>query len=337
LARAPQAGIVRDRRVAAVISTKIQREKRRPCADGRRAAVLLAALALGGCSARHFAAARVAEVLAAGGSGWGADDDPQLVGEALPFALKTYESLLAELPDHPGLLLATCRGFVSYAAGWVEAEADAVEADSYASAAAARTRARKLHLRGRDYCLRALERRWPGLPERLSIDPAQALAAATHFDAELLYWTGAAWGSAIALGADRPELVGDLPIVRALFERVIALDEGFDRGAAHEAMIALDARPAAMGGSEDRARRHYDRAVALSGGLRASPHVAWARSWALARQDRTEFRAALERALAVDTNASPSDRLANALAQQRARLLLSRIDDLLLDDSGSTE
>jgi predicted anti-sigma-YlaC factor YlaD len=314
-----------------------EREKRRPRAGGRTAAVLVATFALSGCSARHFAAARVAEALAAGGSGWGSDDDPQLVGEALPFALKTYESLLAELPDHPGLLLATCRGFVSYAAGWVEAEADAAEADSFERATEARTRARKLHLRGRDYCLRALERRRPGLPARLSIDPANALAAATRSDADLLYWTGAAWGSAIALGADRPELVGDLPIVRALFERVIALDESYDRGAAHEAMIALDARPAAMGGSEERAQMHYERAVALSGGLRASPHVAWAWSWALARQDRTEFRAALERALAVDANASAPDRLANALAQRRARLLLSRIDDLLLDDSGSTE
>lgn len=318
-------------------SEQIQREEIRPRGEWRTAAVLLATLALSGCSARHFAAARVAEALAAGGSGWGSDDDPQLVGEALPFALKTYESLLVELPDHSGLLLATCRGFVSYASGWVEAEAEAAEADSYERAEAARQRARKLHLRGRDYCLRALDRRWPGLAERLSIEPAKALAPATRADADLLYWTGAAWGSAIALGADRPELVGDLPIVRALFERVISLDEQYDRGAAHEAMIALDARSATMGGSEERARLHYDRAITLSGGLRASPHVAWAWSWALARQDRTEFRAALERALAVDAGASAPDRLANVLAQQRARLLLSRIDDLLLDSSGSTE
>lgn len=318
-------------------STESRAASRRPGGGRRTASILLAALALAGCSARRFAAARVADALAAGGAGWGTDDDPQLVGEALPFALKTYESLLAELPERTNLLLATCRGFVSYAAGWVEPEAEAAETDSYAKSIELRTRARRLHLRGRDYCARALAVGRPDLPGRLARDPAPALASTKRADVELLYWTGAAWGSAIALGADHPELVGDLPIVRALFERVLAIEDGFDRGSAHEAMIALDARPAAMGGSEERARRHYERAVALSGGLRASPHVTWARSWALARQDRTEFRAALERALAVNVDASPDDRLANLLAQQRARLLLSRIDDLLLDDSSPAE
>ena len=40
-----------------------------------------------------------------------------------------------------------------------------------------------------------------------------------------------------------PELVADLPAVRALIERAVGLDEGFEGGALHEALIVLDAMP----------------------------------------------------------------------------------------------
>jgi predicted anti-sigma-YlaC factor YlaD len=291
-------------------------------------AMLALALLVAGCSPRRFAAARVADALAAGGSGWGTDDDPAVVGAALPFALKTYESLLAEVPDKPNLLVATCRGYVSYATGWVEAEAERLEASDFERARRERQRALKLNLRARDYCLRALDLRWPGIREKLARDPAAALRTAKRRDVELLYWTGAAWGAAIGLGLDRPELVADLPAVRALFERALALQPDFDRGALHEAMIPVESVSELLGGSPARAREHFERAVELSGGLRVSPYVAWARGVPVARQDRAEFRRALEAALAVDPEASPADRLANHLARERAERLLARADDL---------
>ena len=87
-----------------------------------------------------------------------------------------------------------------------------------------------------------------------------------------------------------------------------------------------------MGGSAERARAHYDRAIALSGGLRASPYVTWARSSAVARQARREYRETLEKALAIDPDASPPDRLLNLVSQRRARTLLERIDDFFFTD-----
>jgi predicted anti-sigma-YlaC factor YlaD len=55
----------------------------------------------------------------------------------------------------------------------------------------------------------------------------------------------------------------------------------------------------------------------------------------LPQQKRAEFIALLERALAVDVERQPRLRLENALAQQYARYLLDRVDDLFLD-GGST-
>ena len=81
------------------------------------------ALAATGCSVRTMAVKSLADSLAAGGDVWASDEDPELVRDALPFALKTYESLLAEAPHHQGLLLATCAGFTQYASAFVEGEA----------------------------------------------------------------------------------------------------------------------------------------------------------------------------------------------------------------------
>ena len=85
--------------------------------------------------------------------------------------------------------------------------------------------------------------------------------------------------------------------------------------------------PAAIGGSEEKARSYYERAVELSGGLKASTHLALATTVSVANQDLDEFRELVEEALAVDVDADPSSRLMNVLAQQRAKWLLEHLDD----------
>jgi len=112
--------------------------------------------------------------------------------------------------------------------------------------------------------------------------------------------------------------------------RALALDEGYEHGAIHTAMISLEALPAAMGGSPQRAREHFERAVELSDGMLAAPYVTFAASVSVARQDRDEFVRLLNAALAIDPDALPSERLANLISRQRARLLLDRVDDLFL-------
>lgn len=296
-----------------------------------------AALLLGGCSISSFAAARVGTALTASGSSWSAEDDPELVREALPFALKTMESLAAEAPRHAGLRLGLCRGYVGYAGGFLEPDAEAIEGQSFERARQIRLRAERLYLRAFRYCQQALDLGWKGAGADLEGAPAVVAAALARVSlpgVETLYWTGVAWGSAISLGLDHPDRVVQLPTVRAIFERALALDDGFDRGSLHEAMIVLDSMPAMMGGSAERAKAHFEKAVAMSGGRRASPYVTWARSSAVARQARREYRETLEKALAIDPDAFPSDRLLNLISQGRARVLLARTDELFFVDEG---
>ncbi len=291
----------------------------------------LVGLQAAGCSIRGLAINALAKSLAGSGDVYASDEDPELVRDALPFALKTMETLLAEKPDHPGLLLSACKGFTQYAYAFIETDGEALEDDDYEAALAAYDRALDMYLRGRDYCLRALELRSPGARRRLEVEPQAALAGLGREDVPLLFWTGAAWGSAISLGKDRPEITVDLGAVRALVRRALELDEGFERGSVHDVMMVLESLPAAMGGSLERARRHFDRAVELSGGRRASLFVSWAEGVSVAEQDRAEFDRLLATALAIDADAEPSNRLANIIAQRRAVRLRERADRLFLD------
>jgi predicted anti-sigma-YlaC factor YlaD len=257
--------------------------------------------------------------------------DPELVGAALPFALKTIESLLQEAPEHQGLLLAACSGFTQYSYAFVETKAIEIENDDYLEAERQKNRALKLYLRARDYCLRSIEVDHPDLTVRLQRAPHEAARELGAEETELVYWTGASWGKVISAGLHRPEIVADVQVVQALMARALELDERYSDGAIHEALISLEALPETMGGSPERARQHFERAVELSHGTSAGAYVSLASSIAVSEQNRREFVDLLEKALAVDPDDEPSRRLANIVAQQRAQMLLDRADDLFLE------
>lgn len=296
--------------------------------------ILVFALGSSGCSVRKIAVNKLADTLSGGGDSFASDDDPELIRDALPFALKTQEMLLAEAPEHGGLLVATCKGFTTYAFGFVQLEADYLELESYRAAQEQRERAFKLYGRALGYCFRALELRWPGIEARLRSRAETAVKdLGGADDLEALYWTAMAWGARISVGLDRPEVVVHLPAARALLERCLELDEDWGQGTLHDSMITVEALPETMGGSEERARQHLERAVELSGDQRAGPYVTWAGSISVRKQDKEEFRTMLEKALAIDPDgpeARPTDRLANRVFQKRARFLLDQIDDLFL-------
>ena len=311
-----------------------------PCSSRRRAwlgaiaALLL--LATTSCSVRKFAVNEIGNSIARGNELFTADDDPELVRDALPFGLKTMEMLLAESPRHPGLLLAATQGFTQYAYAFVQMDADLAGAADYEKITALRDRALKLYLRARGYGLRGLEIRHKGITQQLSLTPEAAVKGITLKEQPILFWTAAAWGSAVGLGRDRPELMADIPAVRALMQRALELDENFGGGAIHEAMIALDALPRDLGGSPEHARQHFERAVAISNGARPGPYVTLAETIEVQRQDRAAFERLLQQALAIDPEKKPSARLETLMMQRKARALLARADELFFDSGETT-
>ena len=294
-----------------------------------RACVLAAALAVTtGCSLKTMAVKTVANTLSDTGDVFTRDDDPELIRDATPFALKLYESLLESVPEHVPLLISTCGSFTQYGYAFLEAEADGLDASRRAEAVALRERALKHYLRGRAYCLRAADvRLGKGTSAALLQDPVKAVAKARKDDVPLLYWTAASWGAAISLGIDRPDLAVDFPSVRALADRAMALDPNWNKGAIHELMITLDSLPEALGGNAARAREHFKTAVELQKGLYPGPYVSLATGVSVPSQDRAEYERLLNEALAIDPEKDPSNRLVTLIYQRRARVLLERVDE----------
>lgn len=308
---------------------------RRPTSGLCLAASLLAA----GCSLRSVAVDTVGDALASGESVYESEEDLELVGSALPFGLKLTESLLTESPRHHGLLLTACRGFTTYAYAFVAYDAERLADEDLDRARALRLRARRLFLRGAGYGVRALESHYPGLERGLLADPAGAVArigpAHAARDVPVLYWTAAALGLAVSVSKDDAAMLARLPEVDALLDRALQLDEGWQHGALHEFKLTVAGARAAPA-SRTAIDAHYRRALALSQGSSPGLFVAYAEAVAMPAQDKAAFRDLLERALAIDPDRRPSDRLSTLVSQRRARWLLGRIDDLILGDAGAT-
>lgn len=293
--------------------------------------IVLAALllALNGCSVRQLAVDRLGDAISQGGGAFATDDDPDLIRAAAPFSLKLIESLLDESPRHKGLLLAGARGFTQYGYAFLQQEAEESELHDIPRARRLEDRARRLYRRARDYGLRGLAVRRPDFVRDLHNDPGRALAAVSAAEVPLLYWTAASWGALIGLSKGKPDILGELPIVEAMMDRALELDESFDGGAIHTFMIGFEAvRQGAAGDPTVRARQHFDRAMELSRGADAAPLLALAEAVCVPQQRRAEFEALLHQALRIDTDRSSENRLANVVAQRRARWLLSRTEHL---------
>jgi len=298
---------------------------------------LLLALSIAGCSIKRMAINGVANALAGqSGSGEGnvylTDEDPVLVGEALPFSLKLMETILQETPEHEGLLVATATGFVSYAEMWVLRPSRYLEDTDYYAAMAKRTRATKLFLRARDYAGRALNLKYPGITERLRQSPEEAVLEFEADDVPAVYWYTAALGRAISTDPSDAELLVQGRTIQATLARCLELDESWNNGALHELQMGI---PEQLGGSPEKAEAAYERAMELNEGRSVGPMVALAESVLVPRQDREGFERILNQVLEFDSEQYRENRLVNILAQQHAEWLLGKTDDFFWMDSGS--
>ncbi len=290
-------------------------------------AVCLALVTLPGCS---LVVNKLGNALSGSTSStFASDDDPELVAAAVPFGLKTYEALLAQSPKHRGLLLAACSGFTQYSYAFVQDQADYVEAQDLARATEMRARAKKLYLRAVDYGMRGLDLDMPGFRQRIRKDPDVLLAKATKKHVPLLYYTAAAWAAAFALDVTDSELSVNQTPIEKMMHRALALDEAWGDGSIHDFFISWEAGHVSAGGTIEKALEHYERSKQLSAGKRVSPLLSYAESVLLSQQKKKEFVDVLNEVLQFDISKSPPDqKLANVIAQRRAKWLLSRVDEL---------
>ncbi|MDR2177903.1 MAG: TRAP transporter TatT component family protein [Treponema sp.] len=293
---------------------------------------LILVLAGSACSINRMATRAIADALTGSGSSavFTGDDDPQLVADAIPFAIKMYEALLARAPDHEGLILTTGSLFVMYANAFVQGPLEFLPVPRYEERRAGQERAKKLYLRGVDILRNGLERKYPGAGAA-SVEGgtlAPYLAKMKKDDVPLLYWIAGGTLSAFSLDPFDYELARRVPDSMAYAGRAYELDPDFNSGALDDFYIlAYASLPPAMGGAPDRAALHFERALEKSGGTLAGPYVSYAQAVAIPAQDYDSFRSCLRKALDIDVDADRENRLVNILSRRKALALLERAGD----------
>lgn len=303
-------------------------------------ALLLLSMTQTGCSIRTLALRGAADALSGTGGGFGTEDDPAMVRDAAPFGLKTMESLAQALPDHRPLRLSMASGFAQYAYAFVNQDSDRLEDTNVAQGRELAARARRLYLRARDYALDGLNIGHAGAKAALLGGDQAAwkstLATMQVEDVPFLYWTGASWALAVSTAKDDPKLIGDLGVIGLIMTRALELDESYDEGAIHEFFVTFDAARGEMqGGGPAKSKEHLDKAQAQCKGTKLGALISYAEGVLVQKQQKAEFVALLKKVL--DANVHVDDpnwrknRLANLIAQARARWLMSKLSDLFAE------
>jgi len=283
--------------------------------------------AFSSCSINKLAMNAVADALTGDGSSdvFTGDPDPQLVGDALPFAIKMYESLLSSNPNHEGLMLTTGSLFVMYANAFVQGPAEMLPRSEWEAREAALARSKQLYLRGYGILYNALDQKFTNFKkatvEKGTIQPL--LKKCKKEDVSLLYWAVAGGLSAYSIDILDYELSANIPQWGAMIQRAYELDPNYSTAALDEFFILYYASlPELLGGNMERAEYHYKLALEKTKGNSAGAYVSYAQAVCVPAQNYDTFKDCLEKALAIDPNKDTSTRLVNIITQKKARWLL---------------
>jgi len=284
---------------------------------------LLAALLCLNCSVNTL----VANALTGEGSSavFTGDSDPQLVGDAIPFAIKMYEALLDSTPKHQGLMLVTGSMFVMYANAFVQGPAEMLPVQEWQAREEGLKRAKQFYLRGNVILYRALNEKYRGFSAAAAQEDTfqTFLKKCKKQDAGLLYWAVASGLAAFSLDIFDFNLAGRIPEWKLMIERAYELDPDYGGATLDEFLILFyGSLPELLGGDKERAKLHFQRALEKTKGQSAGAYVSYAQSICIPAQDYETFKDCLEKALAIDPDANVSTRLVTIISQRKARWLL---------------
>lgn len=267
--------------------------------------VILALLPLGGCisiSANDFTAAMLDH------------NDPELVERAMPTFMLLADGIIHDDPDDEDKLMGGARLYSSYASAFVKNPDQLL-----LLTARARTYAEKAVCEYRKELCDLASLPFDRFQKRL------ALARKRHVP--MLHSYALTWAIWIQARSSDWNAVAELAKVKAIMQRVVALDEAHDHGSSHLYLGIMESLvPPALGGRPEVAKRHFDRALELSKGRDLTVKLEYARRYARMTFDRKLHDRLLQDVLATPTEAAGYT-LSNTLAKREAKKLLQSADD----------
>ena len=303
----------------------------------RFALVLVLIAASTGCDLGKITVSTTAKVLVRAQPALQQESDYELARQAIPGALKTVEGFWVVDPGNKNLIKILTEGYCQYGTAFVEDDWEAAQLNKDLRAVDYNNeRSTKIFSRCLNYALLTLGKRWQ---RDLFADDA-TLKALLQDDGKAgkrfaMMYAGFALGSIINHNLTRVDLLGYLPTVEAILNRVVELDQKkLPKDLAHAALpyVALGmihtGRPAAMGGEPDRARGYFEKALQITGGKFLLARALMAYRVGLAKGDRKFFHDQLKQVLETPPSVWPEQRLANEVAHRKARRYLSKEKEL---------
>ncbi|OFZ69160.1 MAG: hypothetical protein A2Z01_05200 [Betaproteobacteria bacterium RBG_16_58_11] len=278
--------------------------------------VLLPSL-LSACSLGQIVARSSLTIMDSGVISMNRETDLALAKAAIPANLKLVESLVLELPANRELREHAAQGFYGYAFGFVEDENPA--------------RASALYQRGLKHALVALES--SGLTGDIDSMPQAVLQQRV---AELgrdavpgLFWAASNWAKWIDLNRTEPARISEMGKVETLMRRALELDETYYFGGPHLFFgVWYGSRPPMLGGDFALAEQHFGKARNITQGKLLVVDLLHAQYLAVQQGKRETFHAKLAFVASAPQDIFPEMALANAIAQDKARRLLAKEDEL---------
>ena len=245
------------------------------------------------------------------------EDSPAHAGAAAPGLLMLMDGFIVATPENEDLLLQGATLNCGYAMAFLD-YSDLVWAAS-------------IYKKGRGYALRAAREELPDLADALASNDLAAIRAelkeVDEDDLALIYWLGMCWGGRIN-ATKSIEDVADLPIVEAVMERALEIDETYFFAGGHLLFGMMYAgRTEKVGGDPARGKVHYERGIELTEGRFLLAKVHYAMNYATNVQDVALYVRLLEEVL--DSEPSEIDDDDNRLTNQVSRDLAQQLmDDL---------
>jgi len=188
-----------------------------------------------------------------------------------------------------------------------------------------------LYRKGRDYTRRAAAEELPALAAAIDANDLDGIrVAAEEVDEDnldIIFWMGMCWGSRINATKAIDE-IADLPIVDILMQRALEIDESYYFAVGHLLFgMMYGGRTKAVGGDPARGRRHYERAVELTGGRFLMAKVHYAVNYAVMVQDHALYLRLLGEVLdsCPDEVDDDQNRLTNQVARDIAKKLMGEL------------
>lgn len=287
-----------------------------------------------GCSAKHVAVGQIAAMVDTGMAAFEADDDMAMLKTAFPGNIKLLEALLVNQPDNYNMHVLLARLYGSYAFAFPETEMEVAglaedEEETGLDPTVLRARADRYYQKGAAYALRALELKYPGISDRLKDKDltAQSITGLQAADVPALFWYGFNLGAHVNLNKNSVRALAQAHLAVKAMQRVIELDPTYYHGGAHLFfMVWHGSRSPMMGGNQDKAKKHYQAARAITGHKLFLADLYYARFCLYQAGEREAFLETLEQVVASKDKV-PELRMLNTVAAARATAYLEAVDE----------